>query len=264
MDRSLGNVTHWAAKLLAASLMVAAAARASDEPVPTQPSVDPARKASLTAINRALTDPVSEVWSIGLAQNNFRLTPGDGRAERWNSRLQFQAAMPISLTSYLDLVTRPYIDLFNSQPHPVPGHPGRVDRSTAFGDIVLQQFLVTRREQVGNWLLGLGPTWILPSGSSKWTSTGKWQVGPAAVVGYLSDKWVLAAVFQDWRSFGGSGPIDLHSMSLQPIAAAFLPQGWSVGYSGNMVANWTAIGGSGSPSRSDCRSARSSCSAPPP
>ncbi len=151
--------------------------------------------------------------------------------------------MPISLTPYLDLVTRPYIELFDSHPPPVPGRPGDIDRTTAFGDFVLQQFLVPRREQIGNWILGVGPTWIFPSGSSKWTSSGKWQVGPAAVLGYLSEKWVLAALFQDWRSFGGSRPIDLHSMSLQPIAAYFLPQGWSIGYSGNMLANWTAIGG---------------------
>jgi hypothetical protein len=29
-------------------------------------------------------------------------------------------------------------------------------------------------------------------------------------------------------------------MNLQPIAAYFLPAGWSVGYSGNVLANWKA------------------------
>jgi len=32
-------------------------------------------------------------------------------------------------------------------------------------------------------------------------------------------------------------------MNLQPIAAYFLPGGWSVGYSGNILANWKADGG---------------------
>ncbi len=239
--------TRTMATMLLTVLLLAPAARGSDEatatePSTTEPAASPTPTASLTAINKALTDPVSELWSLSLVQNNFRLSPGGGSSERWNSRLQFQGAMPISLTPYLDLVTRPSIELFNSQPHPVPGQPGAIDRTAAFGDMVLQQLLVPRREQVGNWLLGVGPTWIFPSGSSKWTSTGKWQVGPTAVLGYLSGKWALAAVFQDWHSFGGSGPIDLHSMSLQPIAAYFLPEGWSVGYSGNMLANWTAIG----------------------
>ena len=29
-------------------------------------------------------------------------------------------------------------------------------------------------------------------------------------------------------------------MNLQPIAAYFLPNGWSIGYSGNVLANWRA------------------------
>jgi len=31
-------------------------------------------------------------------------------------------------------------------------------------------------------------------------------------------------------------------MNLQPIAAYFLPHGWSIGYSGNILANWKANG----------------------
>ena len=29
-------------------------------------------------------------------------------------------------------------------------------------------------------------------------------------------------------------------MNLQPVAAYFLPDGWSIGYSGNVLANWKA------------------------
>jgi hypothetical protein len=32
-------------------------------------------------------------------------------------------------------------------------------------------------------------------------------------------------------------------MNLQPFAAYFLPNGWSIGYSGNILANWKADGG---------------------
>ena len=32
-------------------------------------------------------------------------------------------------------------------------------------------------------------------------------------------------------------------MNLQPFAAYFLPNGWSIGYSGNILANWEADGG---------------------
>lgn len=70
---------------------------------------------------------------------------------------------------------------------------------------------------------------------------GKWQIGPAVLFGYLSKKWILASFTQNWTSFAGdaSRP-DANWMNLQPIAAWFFPHGWSVGYSGNILANWEA------------------------
>jgi len=245
VGKNLGPTLAIALPLLA--LLAVGTPAVAEEPPAAEPAPsaaqlprDPAPGKSLTTINKALTDPVSEAWSIALIQNNFRLSPGPGEAERWNSTLAFQGAFPIALTPNWDLITRPFIELMRSQPHPAPGDPTEFERTTAFGDIVLLQLLSPRRQLVGNWVLGVGPTWIFPSGGSKWTSTGKWQVGPAAVAGYLSEKWILAALFQHWRSFGGSGPLELNTMELQPVAAYFLPDGWSVGYSGNILADWKA------------------------
>jgi hypothetical protein len=221
-------------------LLFAAGARAGDQPSEPEPSPEEAHKKSLTAINKALTDPVSEAWSIAFQQNNFRISPGLDHGERWSSNLLFQGALPVALNPYWDLISRPSIALFASLPHPQAQNPGELDRTTAFGDIVLLQLLVPRREFIQRWLVGVGPTWIFPTGVSRWTTAGKWQVGPAAAFGYLSDNWILAALFQNWTSFGGSGPRATNSMNLQPIAAYFLPNGWSIGYSGSILADWKA------------------------
>ena len=59
-------------------------------------------------------------------------------------------------------------------------------------------------------------------------------------MGYLSQKWILGVLVQDWWSFAGDDDrLATSSMNLQPIAAWFLPDGWSLGYSGNILANWT-------------------------
>jgi hypothetical protein len=63
------------------------------------------------------------------------------------------------------------------------------------------------------------------------------------IAGYLSDKWILAALVQNWTSYGGSGPQSTNSMNPQPVASYFLPDGWSLGYSGNILGNWSAGGG---------------------
>src|SRR5262245_33874280 len=253
------NATRGGATLVFLTVLLGAGARAGEEPAATEPSAEstaptqaadePASsaqaagkdaKASLAEINKELTDPVSDTWSITFAQSFFRTTPGNGAADRWNPRLNFQGAFPVGITPGLDLITRPTIVLLNSQPHPVPGKPGEIDRTTAFGDIVFQQLLAPRRSWIGNWIVGIGPTWVFPSGTSKWTSARKWQVGPAAAFGYVSENWILAGLVQDWRSFAGSGP-DLHATSVQPIAAYFFPNGWSIGYSGDILAVWTSV-----------------------
>jgi len=221
-----------------AVILFAAHAWAADQPEAPAPSTDQARRESLTAIDKSLTDPVSGTWFIALQENNFRISPGIGHGERWSSDLLFEIAMPVAISPDWNLITRPFIDLLHSQPRPQPDNPMDLERTTAFGDITLVQLLAPSKELTGNWLLGLGPTWVFPTGVSRWTTSGKWQVGPAALVGYLSEKWILGAFFQNWTSFGGSGPRATNSMNLQPIAAYFFPNGWGIGYSGNILANW--------------------------
>jgi hypothetical protein len=197
---------------------------------------------SATQLNKELTNPVSNIWSLVIQQNNYHLNhPG-----RWQSNLQFQPVMPLALTKDWNLITRPVLQLFSSTPYPHVYWPKgslrpKVDyrRTTGLGDTIVAEMFSPGPGIVGNWLLGFGPTFILPTATSKYTGQEKWQAGPAAVVGYLSDKWIAGAFVQNWSSFAGNKHREsTNQMNLQPIAAYFLKDGWSVGYSGNILANW--------------------------
>jgi hypothetical protein len=162
-----------------------------------------------------------------------------GHSDRFSSNLLFQPVLPIGISPDWNLITRPVIPLVVSQPHPEKSDPTRIDRSTNFGDITLLQLISPSPKVAGSWLLGAGPSWIFPAGGSDFTGQGKYQVGPGALVGYLSDKWILGALVQNWWSIGGSGSrLKTNSMNLQPVASYFLPNAWSIGYSGNILANW--------------------------
>ncbi len=231
---------RWAiATAISMIALMAAPARAEDPAPPSAATDDAAAAKSLSDINKKLSNPVSDIWSITFQQNSFRVDPGPGESGRWSTNLLLQPVLPVSVTDDWNLITRPVVPLFVSQPHPEVGRPSAIGRSTAFGDISLFQLISPSPKLAGGWLLGAGPTWTFPSAPSDFTGAGKWQVGPAGIVGYLSDKWILGALVQNWWSFAGDDDrSEVASMNLQPIASYFLKDGWSVGYSGSILANW--------------------------
>ena len=199
----------------------------------TTPVAEPAEAgASASELNKQLSNPVTSLWSLSFQFNNFRLENG-----QWNNNLQFQPVLPVGLTKDVNLITRPVIPLYNVVPHETA--PGRFETTVGFGDIILLELLSPADS--GKWILGAGPTFIFPTASSKFTGQGKWQAGPAAVVGYLTDKYIIGVFPQQWWSFAGdSSRQDTSQMNLQPFAAWFFGEGWSIGYSGNVLANWKA------------------------
>ena len=183
-------------------------------------------------LNRKLTNPVSSIWSISNQFNNFELNNG-----QWNNNWLFQPVMPVSLTKELNLITRPVMPFYNIVPHETS--PGEFARDTGLGDLTLLELLSPANS--GNWVLGAGPTAIFPTATSHFTGQGKWQLGPSVVVGYLSKQFFIGVFPQQWWSIGGEhGRPDTNQMNLQPIATIFFGEGWSIGYSGNILADWTA------------------------
>ncbi len=234
---------------IAVQIMVPGRSAAASEA--TGPSESQEGSGSLTEVNKKLTNPVSEVWSIAFQQNNYVVSSISGHGDKWNSNLNFQPVMPVSLTKGWNLITRPVMTLFNSTPYksvtqdPLTHQPRtEINHTTALGDTIWMENLSPAPSIAGNWLLGFGPTFIFPTAASDSTGEGKWQVGPSGIVGYLAKKWILAAFVQNWTSFAGdSSRPDTNHMNLQPIASYFLKDGWSINYSGNILANWKAGSG---------------------
>src|SRR5215510_12691329 len=67
---------------------------------------------SASELNRKLTNPVSDIWSIQSQFNNFELNNG-----HWNNNWLFQPVLPVSLTKDWNLITRPVMPLYDIVPH---------------------------------------------------------------------------------------------------------------------------------------------------
>jgi hypothetical protein len=190
---------------------------------------------SASELNLKLTNPVSDLWSLSNQFNNFKLANG-----HWNNNWNFQPVLPLGLTKDWNLITRLVMPFYNIVPHETA--PGQFERTAGLGDMIFLGLLSPAHS--GNWILGAGPTVIFPTATSTFTGQGKWQAGPGVVVGYLTKHFILGVFPQQWFSIGGDPDRPATSqLNLQPLASVFFGDGWNVGYSGNILANWKASSG---------------------
>jgi hypothetical protein len=190
---------------------------------------------SLTEVNKQLTNPISNVWSLTVQQNNYLLN----KPHAWNSELQFEPILPVALTKDWNLVTRPVFMVFNSTPY--INSAGNSARETGLGDSTLVMML---SPNTSNWQFGLGPTFTLPTATTQQTGQGKWQAGPAAVFGYLSKSFLLAFYPQQWWSIAGQGDRSATDrLQLQYYGWYFWGDGWAIGLSPNILVNWESSSG---------------------
>jgi hypothetical protein len=254
MEERLMRNTHKIASrqwklILSATLVLGGATFAwAQEPPPQQPppqgtsSGEASSTLSASELAKEISNPVTSIWQLQFQFNNVKLETSEFSpvSGEWVYNLYFQPVMPVSLTKRVNLITRPVVTLYNSVP--LPTGPSSTEQKTTFGDTTLAQCFSPAGTEP--WIFAAGPTWIFPTAGSDSTGQGKWQVGPAVGGGYITPKFMIAAFAQQWWSFAGDADRESTSqLSVLPLIFRFFGQGWSVGYSGNILADFNAPSG---------------------
>ena len=199
-----------------------------------------AENVSATEASKQAANPLASVWLMQFQQNSTWIGMPANGGNRVQSNLQFQPLMSVKLTDDWSLVTRPVLQLFNSTPF--QEQAGQSNRVTGFGDTAVALALSPGHRLVGNWLLAAGPTFIFPTATNSLVGQNKWQVGPAAAVGYVGKNFVTYVFPQQWFSVGGDGR-RIRQMSLIYAFVHAFPNGWTVGTNPNMFVDWEASSG---------------------
>jgi hypothetical protein len=95
---------------------------------------------------------------------------------------------------------------------------------------------------VGNWLLAAGPSFIFPTATNSLIGQSKWQVGPAAAVGYQGKTFITYVFPQQWFSVGGGGRKTSHMLLYYAFVHVY-SNGWSLGTNPSMSVDWEASRG---------------------
>jgi hypothetical protein len=205
---------------------------------------------SLQEVGRQTYNPVSPLWQLTFDNQIVGLAGGglDGvdlaftgsfepQGPLWLGRpgmARFQWAEDLGVYARLTL---PFIETV-----PVPRGSGGDDRMSGFGDIQLGGLIAPKR--LSGFVWGIGPTFIFPSASDDALGQGKWQAGPAALAGYVGNKWTYYALAQQWWSFAGddSRP-ETNQLSLEYVLIRSLPRRWQIGMQPSLTVDWTASKG---------------------
>lgn len=190
-----------------------------------------------TAIDRDVENPLGRDWFVKIQSNTYLLDVESFDTHRLQPTLKIQPRLSVPLTEEWLLVTRPSWTAFESTPY--TGDDGSLARADGVGDLELP---FTISPELGpNWALGLGPTFVLPTATSRETGKGKWQAGPAAVAAWQDPNWLVGLFAQQWWSYAGSGMrSNVSQMKVQYFLTRYFRDGWNVGMSPTIAVNWKA------------------------
>jgi hypothetical protein len=226
-----------AAMLVASSLTApafaaeepAASAEASGEAAPVGP---PAPADSAESLAKKLSNPVANLISVPFQWNmdfGNGLT-GDGT----KMTLNIQPVVPISISKSANLIVRTIVPVIFQQ-----NIFGNNLNEFGLGDTTQSFFYSPKKPTAGGIIWGAGPVFLYRTGTSDFTTGGKWGAGPTIVVlkqfgsttvGFLGN--------QIWSVAGAKDRPDISASYMQPFVSHTTKRATTFGLNTESTYNW--------------------------
>ena len=211
---------HVKTALAAASSLLFIAAQASAQ---QQPSTQDLAKLVQNPLASAIMLPFAN-------ETNF---PQGPYGEAGNI-LQIQPVLPFSLNKDWNVVTRTTIPVM-SQVRLSPSDPSEF----GIGDLV--PIIALTPANPGDLIWGVGPTFSLPTATSRNLGTRQWAAGPAAIMLVQPDPWAFGLLLtQHWSLAAAGAAAPMNRTAAQIFIVYNLDDGWFLNYSPIFTADWSA------------------------
>ena len=163
-------------------------------------SARPATAQNADELAKQTQNPVASLISVPL-QGNWDFGIGDRDAV--GTTLNIQPVMPFGVSKSTNVILRVIMPL-TTQPAPDG------TRLSGFGDVLATAFFSPQKS--GTIIWGVGPAFLLPSGTNTSLSAEKFAVGPSVVALTQPGKWTLGVLFNHlWSVSGANDRADVNS-----------------------------------------------------
>jgi hypothetical protein len=188
-------------------------------------------EASSGDLAKATQNPVADLISVPFQNNtNYNI----GANLRAADTLNIQPVIPTHLGDHVLLISRIIAPIVYQ-----PILTATAGATSGFGDLNPTFFFSPAKP--GKLIWGVGPAFLLPTATQRDTGTGKWSLGPSAVVLVQPGKWTIGALgSQIWSFAGPEERSDVSLMTIQYFVNYNLPDAWYLSSSPILSFNWNA------------------------
>ena len=166
---------------------------------------------------KQLANPVAALVSVPFQYNyDADIGPADDGTRH---TINIQPVVPISLDEKWNIISRTILPLV-SQDDISPN----AGSQSGTGDIVQSLFFSPKAPSEAGWIWGVGPVFLLPTGSDDLLTADKWGVGPTAVALKQENGWTYGALANHIWSFAGEdNRSDISATFVQPFLSFTTP-----------------------------------------